>query len=261
MAEVPFTPGQPVAEEEIAPEQEEQALELRNSSGALAVPGTINFTARLKPVYLSVVHGVGKLSEAGFPKGALVLDKEVEVFTPPRPPKPGEQPAEAVPAVATILAVTEYWKEEVPFGTGKIPKTWNSEEEALADGMITKYPKWGTNGKMPNARPALSIRMLVREPEGVEDRGRFMIDLGGVWWAPCTLIADKTAYLEAADPMTRLTYTHGDAGIYTANVLLSTRSRMAKTTGNFTFVPVFRVVGTKTPDEVKLLLTKITGKK
>ena len=261
MAEVPFNNPAPAAapadEDEFAP-PEEHALEVR-PSGAIARPGEVSFTARLKPVYLSVVHGVGKLSEMGFPKGALVLDKEVEVYTPPRPAKPGEKPAAEDPALVTVLSVSEYWKEEVPFGTGVIPKTWPTEKDAQADGKITQYPKWGTTGKMPDARPAVAIRMLVREPDGVEDRGHFLINLNGIWWAPCTLIADKTAYGEVIDPLTRALYTHGASGIHTANWALSTRSKMAKTTGNFTYVPVFRVVGTKTPEDVTLLMAKLNG--
>ena len=50
--------------------------------GAVAKPGEVHMTAKLRKVYLSITHGVGGLSEAGYQKGSLVMDKIVEIYTP-----------------------------------------------------------------------------------------------------------------------------------------------------------------------------------
>ena len=244
------------------PANGERAVEVYDANrSAIARPGDVRFTAHLKPVYLSVVHGVGALSEAGYPKGALVLDKEVEIYSPPRPAKPGEAQVKEDPAIVTILSVQEFWKEEVKFGSGQLPRTWATKAEAQAAGMVTEYPKWGSGLPMPNVRPALSLKLLVREPEGVQDRGHFLLEIGGKWWAPCTLIADKVAYGEVVDPITRATYTHGATGIFSATWALSTRSKLIKSTQNFTFVPVFRICATKTAAEIEELLVVVEGRK
>jgi hypothetical protein len=241
--------------------QEERGVELYDASkSAVATIGQTSFTGRLKPAYISVAHGVGGLSEAGYAKGALVIDKQVEVYSPPRPAKPGKEPEKSEPAKAIILSIQDFWKQEVPFGAGVLPEIYANEAEAIKAGRRTVYPKWGSGDPMPDARPALTIRMLVQEPEGVNDRGHFLIEFDGKWWAPCTMIADKTAYGEVIDPLTRASdFTHKDTGIHSALWSLETRSKMAKKTGNFTFVPVFKVIGTLSPDQVKELLAK-TGK-
>ena len=262
MAEIPAKPENPDDFNPETFEEPERGVEVYEAGQhAIARPGDVRFTAHLKPVYLNIVHGVGALSEAGYPKGALVLDKEVEIYSPPRPAKPGEAQAKDEPAVVTILSVQEFWKEEVKYGSGMIPRTWATKAEALAAGMTTEYPPWNSGLPMPNVRPALSLKMLVREPEGVTDRGHFLLNIGNEWWAPCTMIADKTAYGEVVDPITRATYTHGSTGIHSATWALSTRSKLIKSTSNFTFVPVLRIIGTKTPAEIQNLLDVVEGRR
>ena len=71
------------------------------------------------------------------------------------------------------------------------------------------------------ARPALELQLLVREPEGVQDRGYFLLQIGGSWWAPCTMIADKTAYAEVNDAITRARLAHDAVGgVVAANFAL-----------------------------------------
>ena len=240
---------------------DEQSLVVRDSAAhAVALPGEVRMTAKLRPVYLSITHGVGGLSEAGFPKGSLVLDKTVEVYAPPKPPKPGKEPEKSDPAIVTVVSVTEFWKQDVPFGSGQIPETYVDERAALAAGRRTQYPPFGSGLPLPDARPALTVRLLVREPEGVQDRGHFLLQIGDAWWAPCTMIADKTAYAEVNDAITRARLAHDSVGgIVAANFALETRSKLIRSTGNFTYVPVFRAVGTKTPDQLKEVLARVNG--
>ena len=231
------------------------------NQGALAVPGEVRMTAKLRKVYLSITHGVGGLSEAGFPKGSLVLDKTVEVYSPPKPPKAGKPAEKSEPAICSIVSVKEFWKQDVPYGSGQIPELYPDEAAALKAGRRTAYPPFGSGLPLPDARPALELQLLVQEPEGVQDRGYFLLQIGGKWWAPCTMIADKTAYAEVNDAVTRARLAHDSVGgICAANFALETRSKLIRSTGNFTFVPVFRTVGTKAPGELKEMLDKLSGK-
>lgn len=229
--------------------ENEQAIELRDANAGMpAKPGEMRFTGHLKKPYLQIAHGVGGLSQAGFTPGELVLDKTVVVYSPPKVVK--GTPTEALPAVATIVTVTDYWKEVTKFGDPNLPRTWPTEGAAVKDGMITQYPPFGSGLPLPTARPALNIDLLVKEPEGVEDRGTFLFKIGDSYWAPARFICDKAMYTEVITPLTKANYTHGASGIYSANFELSTRNKLIKSTGNFTWVPVVKLASTKTPDEI-----------
>lgn len=231
------------------------------NQGALARPGEVRMTAKLRKVYLSITHGVGGLSEAGFPKGSLVLDKTVEIYAPPKPPKPGKEAEKSEPAIVTVVSVNEFWKQDVPYGSGQIPELYPDEQAALKAGRRTQYPPFNSGLPLPDARPALELQLLVREPEGVQDRGYFLLQIGGSWWAPCTMIADKIAYAEVNDAITRARLAHDAVGgVVAANFALETRSKLIRSTGNFTYVPVFRTVGTKNPADLKETLDKLMGK-
>lgn len=236
-------------------ESEEQALELADKNTQLAKPGEIRFTGHLKRPYLQIAHGVGGLAQAGFSPGELVIDKTVVVYSPPKLVKGAAQ--ESPPAVVTIVSVYDYWKEVTAFGSPDLPRTWPSEAAAEADGMVTKYPPFGSGLPLPNARPALNIDLLVKEPEGVEDRGTFLFALDGAHWAPARFICDKAMYTEVITPLTKAVYTHGASGIFSATFELTTRNKLIKKTGNFTWVPCLKLAGTKTPkqiDELKAVM-------
>jgi hypothetical protein len=239
-------------------EHDNQALEL-HSRGLIARPNEMNFVAKLKPIYLSIAHGVGKLSQLGFQPGELVLNNEVSVYSPPKQGKKGAAPELDVPAIVTVISATQFWKEVTKFGTGDLPRTWATEAEANAAGMLTVYPKWGSGGKMPDARPAMNMKLMIKEPEGVSDRSHFLIEACGAFWAPCTMIADKGSFEEVQTALTSLQLTHAPSGVMSANVGLSTRNKLAKTTGNYTWVPALRVMGTKSPSETADMLAKIGG--
>ncbi len=224
---------------------------------SIAKVNEVNFTAQVKPEYVSIVHGVGKLSEMGFVQGELVLDKEVVIYSPPRQAKKSDKQEADAPAVVTILSVTEFFKEQTEYGSGDLPRTWGTEAEAKADGMITEYPPWGSGLPMPNARRAITLRLLIKEPPDVEDRSHFFFKIGEDWWAPATYIADKMSYKEVAQWLTKTMFAYKSTGITAATCGMSTRSLLIKKTGNFTKVPVFQVLGTKTPEEIRNLQTAI----
>ena len=232
-------------------ELENGELEVASKQMALVRPGEVKFIGHLKKPYLQIAHGVGGLAQAGFAPGELVVDKTVVVYSPPKLVK--GVATEAKPAVVTLVTITDYWKEVTAFGSAELPRTWPDEASAVADGMRTQYPPFGSGLPLPNARPALNIDLLVREPEGVEDRSTFLFNLDGAYWAPARFICDKAMYTEVISPLTKAQYTHGKAGIYTATFELSTRNKLFKPTGNYTWVPVIRLAKTKTPQQVEEL--------
>lgn len=232
-------------------EADEKALELADRNTAIAKPGEIRFTGHLKRPYLQIAHGVGGLAQAGFTPGELVVDKTVVVYSPPKISKGVAK--EPSPAIVTIVSVVDYWKEVTQFGSEALPRTWPDEASAKAAGMITQYPPFGSGLPLPNARPALNIDLLVKEPEGVEDRGTFLFALDGAYWAPARFICDKAMYTEVITPLTKAVYTHGSSGIFSATFALSTRNKFIKKTGNYTWVPVIKLIGTKTPQQLEEL--------
>lgn len=235
---------------------DEQDIVVHTGSTALAKPGEVRFAGRLKKPYLRIAHGVGGLAQAGFTPGQLVLsesdalDKGVIVYSPPSIQKKDAKPE---PAIITIATAVDFWKEVTKFGEGNLPRTWATEEDAIADGMTTKYPPWGSGLPMPNARPALQLDILIREPEDVEDRGTFLFKIGDAFWAPARFICDKGMYTEVITPLTKASYTHGATGIFSATFELSTRNKLTKSTGNYTWVPVLKLASTKTPEQVEEL--------
>ena len=238
--------------DEFSPEElesEERALEVSNKNVALAKPGEVRFTGHLKKPYLQIAHGVGGLSQAGFSPGEMVVDKTIVVYSPPKPVKGTVSSAD--PAIVTIASVSDYWKEVTQFGSPDLPRTWQTEELAIADGMVTQYPPFGSGLPLPTARPALNIDLLVREPEGTEDRGVFLFKLGDAYWAPARMICDKAQYNEVISPLTKAMYTHGASGIYSATWEFRTRNKLVKSTGNFVWVPDIKLAKTKTPQEIE----------
>ena len=242
------------------PEELEAEVELVPASAAstaLVKPGEARFVGHLKKPYLQIAHGVGGLSQAGFQPGEIVLNKKVVVYSPAKLVKGTTVPASA-PVTVTVISAVDYWKEVTKYGDPKLPRTWPTEADALAAGMTTQYPPFGSGLPLPTARAALNIDLLVREPEGVEDRGEFLFKLDGAYWAPARFICDKAMYTESIDPMTRAKISHGPSGLYSATFELSTFNKLIKSTGNYTWVPAWRLVKTKTPEqivEIQRLLT------
>ena len=263
MSEINMNPAAAASADSFDPDQfeeQETAVELHRGGGAVAKLGQAAFTLKLPKRYLQVAHGVGGLSQEGYTPGELVIAKAVSVYTPPKQAKGKEIQAKAEPAIVSVLEAIEFWKEETVFGGGTLPRTWDSEVEAQAAGMTTVYPKWGSGLPMPTARPAINLKLLVREPEGVCDRGYFMLELAGKFWAPCNMIVDKGSYKEVAESLSTAVYVHGEGKLHVANFALTTRNKFVKSTGNYTWVPVFQMLGAKSPAEIEELSNKMNLK-
>ena len=238
-------------------------------SMSIAQPGTPTFSTNTPPPWLQVVHGVGKLDEAHFTAGALVLDKTVVVYEPPQPAKKGGALEAEEPALMTVLKAHKYWKERLPWPSpeGVYAREFATEAEAIKAGMITRFPPRNhpdsnDRSKWPNCGEAAVLYILLQEPEGVEDRSYYMIPIAGKWYAPARFAIDKTSYAELAPTIAKAdTYSHRILGLPSATFALTTKTVKIKSTGNFTWVPTARVASTKTEAEIKAIYDLFGPKK
>ena len=239
-------------------------------SMSIAAPGAPTFSTNTPPPWLQIAHAVGKLGEAGFAAGSLVLDKTVVVYEPPKAPKkPGGATDAEEPALMTVLKAHKYWKERLPWPTpeGVYAREFATEAEAIKAGFITQFPPRNhpdsnDRTKWPNCGEAAVLYILLQEPEGVEDRSYYMIPIAGKWYAPARFAIDKTSYAELAPTIAKAdTYSHRILGLPSATFALTTKTVKIKSTGNFTWVPTARVASTKTEAEIKAIYDLFGEKK
>lgn len=146
------------------------------TDGTLVLSGG---TSRMKTSFLNIAYSVCKWFKAdgSMHDGGIVIDREVQVA------KPGEQMR------CLILGAKEVWREwadkDFVKRTGRFPKTYSTEAEAIADGQKTQG-----FGKARTAAPAWDLRLLVKKPDGVEHPA-FSLRLGDDWYALVGMRAEK----------------------------------------------------------------------
>jgi hypothetical protein len=236
-------------------EYEGENLPAVRASFAVDKPGESSFVVDAAPPELKIAYGVGGLSQAGFTTGQIVLGEEVVMYSPPN----AKGKDESAPCYVTVLKTDQYWKERKAWPWTTPPRTFANQAAAKAAGMITQFPPRGSaesndRSKWPNCGEAATLSLLVHEPEGVEDRTRFIINVGDKWYAPAVMYIEKQAFTEVGKPISNAAlYTHRATGLLSATFALKTRQVQAKTTGNFTTIPYASLVGTKTREEIEAL--------
>lgn len=211
------------------------------------------FVGNISYPYLQITHGVGKLAEAGFIPGELVL-KDTVLYSPPNPRKPAD-PVDK-PLNIIILNFKQYYKEYVAgsdYDDGKMPKVFATAAEAQAAGFTTDW----VNGVAATAPAAMRWLILIEQPEkaGVAP-DYFCIPALGKLWAPAYMNLEKSSYRAVKDTFglsVRVTKTSG-RGIHSIMWNLATRQQKAKTTGNTTWVPDFKKKVDLTAEQVAEVL-------
>jgi len=269
MADVPSNAA---LEAEFMPDEDQptsQSLD-RLQSQAIALPGGSAFAEPIesKPIFIEIVHGVGKLAEENLaPAGSLVLDKKVVIYQPPSPKKGGGLSPEE-PALMTVLKVVEFWRERLqwPWPEGKYPREFDTEADAIAAGLITQFPPRGSaaandRSQWPNCGRAATLAVLLQEPEGVEDRSYYYVPIKDKWYAPAKLSLEKYGFAEVAPVVDRADkYSHRVLGLPAATFALTTKTFKVKSTGNFTWIPAVRIHSTKTEDEINAIYDLFGGR-
>lgn len=246
------------------PEPGSTGITIADASHPTGVTGT------MKIPQLRMAHGVGSLSAAGFSPGELVLGSPDDggaavVYSPA---KRGEK--DSAPAHVIILSAREYWKEIPPQGTTDFSqvRTFATEQEALAAGMRTQWPPRGsaldTRENYPNCARAVQLTLLIREPEGVEDRSVFFIPLKEkdteTFWTLGTFYVERHGYTEVAPEIRKAElFTHRVTGLASAVWELRSKQKLFPKTGNHTWIPSIRLCGTLTPDVMDSIRKLIAG--
>jgi hypothetical protein len=76
------------------------------------------------------------------------------------------------------------------------PLKWDSEEAALADGRVTRFPPYGTDGDRPDVDPFRELTMLIRSPDGAEANPGYRVNIAGSDYAYGIFSAARTNYFE-----------------------------------------------------------------
>ena len=92
----------------------------------------------------------------------------------------------------TILTYHKYFKEVLPFGAG-IPRTFESSEEAMAEGFTVARSKQDRESGRPLVEDAARAIVLIEKPENALDRS-FPYEFDGVRYTPAIWWIQSTAY-------------------------------------------------------------------
>jgi hypothetical protein len=121
--------------------------------------------------------------EAGFAPGQIVLAKETAIWA-----------EDYEPLKLTLLASRKQFIEDVPFGSGKDQRIFNSPAEVKAAGLWTEWH----DQQAPPVFPRLTSVALIQKPSYVEEDAHFGIELLGNLYAIAEIRWDGAAYSRAA---------------------------------------------------------------
>lgn len=170
----------------------------RFNPGAVLDPSANAFDlSDVRLPYLSIVHPIGKLQDAGFPTAAMILNKDVLV-------------ADKGQELDVIILHAQRGLREYKYEEGRV-SAWFSvhngnvaaaKAEAKKAGFRTEWAKNPQGGPDlgPEVSDALQFTLLIRKPEKVSNAGLFGITVGDEHeYAICQAMADKQGYDPAND--------------------------------------------------------------
>lgn len=203
--------------------------------------------------YLSVVHGVGNLSQAGFTPGDLVLGKEHLIAPSAKP----NQPRNKLKII--VLNHVEYWKEYLSserFTAGERAQVFRSKKDAIAAGFTTEFNP--VTGTPPTAPMAMTWAMLIEKPEGIECE-LFCISANGKLYAPAYMALERSAFRSVDTKFGfAVRYSAKTRGIASIEWFLYTKLHTAGT-GNKVWVPEIQQSRALTDAEIKGLKEAAMG--
>lgn len=241
MVTAKFNPDQEVIVDQeilnqIQDDSETSAVAVRSEMSIGNMDGDVS-VSDLRFPRLQVAYGVGGLAE-NFAPGDLVLDKEHLLA------KKNE------PIRIIIINTLTYWKEYTTYGTGQMPRTFNTEKEANDAGLTTKW----TNGEGPQCKKAMDLRMLIKKPENLTC-GLFGIEADGAEYAPAIWSVDKTAYERVNGKLTPVaSFALKKLGLLYGAWEISTATEKTKS-GNVIIVPNIKYVGINSDKLAKDILS------
>jgi hypothetical protein len=142
----------------------------------------------IRTPYLSLVHGVGPLSELGYGAGSLLFNKETLLASPVK----GEmQPKDGV-TVTFLRGFAEYLEDvsNDEYNEGIRPRRFKKESEARAAGLVSKKEKRVPGEERRAFHPGQQWKMLI---QGKGEEG-FPLEFGGKTYAIGALGLTKGSY-------------------------------------------------------------------
>jgi len=190
---------------------------------------------------LKIAHGVGNLAEDYSP-GDLVLDEEALLAHKGEPLK------------WIYIGAMKYWKEYLkydPSGETR-PREFFTKKEVLENGGTVTWNK--QTGEGPSFRRAMRLDMLIQQPEGIISH-HFGVEIGDKVYAPARMFVEKGSYNNVAPKLKSAEdFSLRKRGLSSGLFELSTKS-ITYNTGNKSFVPQVRLIGSLTDEEFEELKT------
>jgi hypothetical protein len=177
----------PTAKSVAAPTETESTSALATQEEATSTltvrgtPGQVNgeFTASdIVIPYLNLVAKTGELSNQ-FPAGAFVYNREVIIGD-------GKKPAQI-----TVLRITKFYRQDLPFGTEETPKTFSTKRDVVAAGG---HVGWSADAEEGSERYSEAMDCIVLLKSPTKGNAMFPFEFGGENYALAKWYITKSAY-------------------------------------------------------------------
>lgn len=177
-------------------------------------PGQVNgeFTASdIVIPYLNLVAKTGELSNQ-FPAGAFVYNREVIIGD-------GKKPAQI-----TVLRITKFYRQDLPFGTEETPKTFSTKRDVVAAGG---HVGWTADAEEGSERysEAMDCIVLLKSPN--KGNAMFPFEFGGENYALAKWYITKSAYKSVGTMLFTYSQSALKEGIDTASFDLTSQIKTA----------------------------------
>ncbi len=157
---------------------------------------------------LAIAQGVGPLSE-DFKKGAIVLESQHELSD-------GTQPVEF-----TVLRIGKFFEENIPFGSGEIPRIVSPSEQKKLGGTTAGYYEDGEYVQ-PDWKPLADALVCIKG----EDADIFPYNFAKSNYAIAMWRIKRTAYEGGAKPILTAAGTYYKSGLRNGSFILTTQKKM-----------------------------------
>jgi len=134
---------------------------------------------------INIVQKSGELADT-FDFGDILLSKEYVLSSLPSKTDDRTNP----PVELTVAAVRKMFQENLPYGSGVIPRRFGSLEEVRAEGLTLQ---WGLDDTPPSAIPVAELLVVVKKPENLT-ADAFPWEYEGEHYSPAKWFVAKSAY-------------------------------------------------------------------
>ena len=148
--------------------------------------------SKLYTEYMKIAYGVGFGAELGCPQGSLVLGKKDVIAGPKQA------------LVSLIVGAHGFWREWKEYDPASPPRDFPTEAQALAAGLRTHNPPYGSGLPLRNCAPAVHLDLFVRLPESGTSSMAFTILLDGQRYAAVRFTVDRGQYLDIEKVLAQL---------------------------------------------------------